>query len=250
MTDQNTLIVKSLDAILDKLQFNPRNPILRVKIEDGREVVLIQPNSFTISRIYVSGRPDGKKPFGKDSYLEYYKGKLDEYVANHKSDEGFQLDAEQWQLLFNESYERYIRYFFFSGIKQWKEVEADTNSNMTVADMAKKFASKDIAWGIYQYKGYMLMMNTTAKAEIALMKGDYNAALQHLDEGIEKIGQYCGECLREERPDVEAITREKYLANLIQFREDIQSVSNRLNERLRGRRVSLEDEIDDLLREN
>lgn len=249
MTDENALIVKSIDVILDKLQFNPKNPILRLKLEDGREVMLIQPNSFTISRIYVSGRPDGKRPFGKESYLEYYEEKLKEYIENNKSDEGFKLEPEQWQLLFNESYERYIRYFFFAGIKQWKEVEIDTNNNMTVANIAKKYAPSDIAWGIYQYKGYMLMMNTTAKSEMDLMRGDYNAALQHLDDGIEKIGKYCGECIREEHPEAEAITREKYLANLIHFREDIQSVSNRLNERLRNRR-SLEDEIEDLLGEN
>ena len=41
------------------------------------------------------GRPDGKRPFGHPSLLEYHTSRLFKYVAAHDgSDEGFKLNGE------------------------------------------------------------------------------------------------------------------------------------------------------------
>ena len=92
--------------------------------------------------------------------------------------------------------------------------------------MAREYASSEIAWRSYQYKGYMLMMNSIAKAELCLQEDDTDAALQHVDKGIQNIGEFCGECLREEHGEAENITRERYLSNLIEFRSDLQAIGS------------------------
>jgi len=245
--DQNTEIVKNIDEILDTLAFDSDSPVIVLEIADGRKVVLIRSNSFTISRIYAVGRPDGKRPHGRESYFVYFKEQLEDYKETYSKDEGFSLTPEDWHVLFDESSDRYIRYLLFSGIKRWADVKRDTETNIAVCDFAKKYAPDDVAWSIYQYKGYIIMMNTIAKAELSLKENDLKGALENIDQGINQIGKFCAECLREEHTEAENITRERYLSNLIEFRNDIQSATEGVEQRLRERReLEFEDLIEEL----
>ena len=239
-------LIRMLDEVLDAIGFDAERPVKVLQDEEGREVVIIRVNPFTITRLYATGRPDGKRPHGRDSYYDYFMEQFRDYVERHGSDEGFSLRPEDWKLLFEEATDRYIRYLIFAGIKRWADVERDTRINIELSDFAKKYAPPEIAWRIYQYKGYMLMMNAIARAEQRLMKGDYDGAIKELDEGINRIGKFCAECLREGHEDAEAITRERYLNNLVQFRSDIQSVKERLS---RKGGCKEDEEIEELLRE-
>ena len=245
--ERNTRLVRALDEILDSLSFDIARPIKVLKLAEGKEVVVVQSNAFTISRIYTSGRPDGKKPHGRESYYEYFCEQLEDYKQQHGSDEGFGLTPEDWRVLFRESYDRYTRYLLFAGIKRWADVKRDTNTNLAVTNMAKKFAPSEIAWESYQYKGYMLMMNSMANAELCLMEDDRPSALDQVNLGIQRIGKFCGECLRENYGDAENVTRERYLSNLIEFRSDLESVEEGLEEH--GESDEDEDDAVDFLAE-
>ena len=245
--ERNTRLVRALDEILDSLSFDVARPIKVLKLAEGKEVVVVQSNAFTISRIYTSGRPDGKRPHGRESYYEYFCEQLEDYKEQHGSDEGFGLTPEDWRVLFRESYDRYTRYLLFAGIKRWADVKRDTNTNLAVTNMAKKFAPSEIAWESYQYKGYMLMMNSMANAELCLMDDDRQEALDQVNLGIQRIGKFCGECLRENYGDAENVTRERYLSNLIEFRSDLESVEEGLEEH--GERDGNEDDAMDFLEE-
>ena len=245
--ERNTRLVGALDEILDSLSFDVARPIKVLKLAEDREVVVVQSNAFTISRIYTSGRPDGKKPHGRESYYEYFCEQLEDYKQQHGNDEGFGLTPEDWRVLFRESYDRYTRYLLFAGIKRWADVKRDTNTNLAVTNMAKKFAPSEIAWESYQYKGYMLMMNSMANAELCLMEDDRPGALDQVNLGIQRIGKFCGECLRENYGDAENVTRERYLSNLIEFRSDLESVEEGLEEH--GESDEDEDDAVDFLAE-
>lgn len=221
---RNTRWVQTFDRILESLNLDTERPVSVLQIEDGREVVVVQPNAFTISRIYATGRPDGMRPHGVDSYYDYFCARLREYEEQHGTREGFQLESEEWETLFEESFHRYTRYLLFAGIKRWEDVQHDTAINLAVTNLARECAPSEIAWRSYQYKGYMLMMHSIAKAELSLQEDDTAAALQHIDAGIQQIGEFCGECLHEEHGEAENITRERYLSNLIEFRSDLETL--------------------------
>ena len=223
---RNTRWVQTFDRILESLNLDAERPVSVLQIEDGREVVIVQPNAFTISRIYATGRPDGMRPHGVDSYYDYFFAKLRAYEEQHETREGFQLESEEWETLFEESFHRYTRYLLFAGIKRWEDVQSDTATNLAVTNLARECAPSEIAWRSYQYKGYMLMMHSIAKAELSLQADDTAAALQHIDTGIQQIGEFCGECLREEHGEAENITRERYLSNLIEFRSDLETLDS------------------------
>lgn len=223
---RNTRWVQTFDRILESLNLDAERPVSVLQIENGREVVVVQPNAFTISRIYATGRPDGMRPHGVDSYYDYFFAKLREYEEQHETREGFQLESEEWETLFEESFHRYTRYLLFAGIKRWEDVQHDTATNLAVTNLARECAPSEIAWRSYQYKGYMLMMHSIAKAELSLQEDDTAAALQHIDTGIQQIGEFCGECLREEHGEAENITRERYLNNLIEFRSELETLDS------------------------
>ena len=227
---RNTRWVQALDRILQVLNLDDEHPVRILTIEDGREVVVVQPNAFTVSRIYATGRPDGHRPHGMDSYYEYYLRKLEIYEDDNGKRDGFELAEEDWENLFEESFYRYTRYLLFSGIKRWEDVKRDTEMNLSVTNLAREFAPRAIAWRSYQFKGYMIMMNSIAKAELSLQEDDSETAMQHIDLGIQLIGEFCGECLREEHEDAENITRERYLSNLIEFRSDLESIGSDAND--------------------
>ncbi len=221
---RNTRWVQALDRILQVLNLDEDHPVRILTIEDDREVIVVQPNAFTVSRIYATGRPDGARPHGMDSYYDMFRGKLEKYEEENGTREGFELTEEEWETLFEESFHRYTRYLLFAGIKRWEDVRRDTDANLFVTNLAREFASSEIAWRSYQYKGYMIMMNSIAKAELSLQEDDPDTALQQIDAGIQQIGEFCGECLREEHGEAENITRERYLSNLIEFRSDLEAL--------------------------
>ena len=246
---RNTQWVQTFDQILEMLNLDVDRPVSVLTIEDGREVVVVQPNAFTISRIYATGRPDGTRPHGMNSYYDYFFAKLQVYEAEHGNREGFQLEPEEWQTLFEESFHRYTRYLLFAGIKRWKDVKRDTAANIAVTNLARQCAPPDVAWQSYQYKGYMLMMHSIANAELSLQADNAAAALQHIDTGIRLIGEFCGECLREEHGDAENITRERYLSNLIEFRSDLEALDTETTETESDEEVILA-ELERLLNED
>lgn len=222
--ERNTRLIQTLDKVLESLSFDTVQPVQVLPLADGREVVIIQANAFTIMRLYTAGRPDGTRPHGRESYFEYFHEQLADYKNEHGSDEGFRLTPEDWRSLFDESTDRYIRYLHFASIKRWADVKRDTETNIAATDFARKYAPPAIAWQHYQYKGYMLMMNGIANAELCLREDNEEEALRQIDLGIQRIGQFCGECLREGYGEAENITRERYLSNLIEFRADLEAV--------------------------
>ena len=233
-TQRNTRWVQTFDRILEMLNLDAERPVSVLQIDDGREVIVVQPNAFTISRIYATGRPDGMRPHGVDSYYDYFFAKLRTYEEENGTRAGFELTPDEWDILFEESFHRYTRYLLFAGIKRWEDVKRDTATNIAVTNLAREYAPTDVAWQSYQYKGYMIMMHSIANAELSLQEGDAEAALQNIDAGIQQIGEFCGECLREEHGETENITRERYLGNLIEFRSDLETLDTDTTEAENG----------------
>jgi hypothetical protein len=215
------LAIEALDGALAVLEYDEDNQIRVLTRDDGREVVVVQANSFNVSRLYVTGRPDGRRVEGHDSYFDLVRAKVRAHKEEHGADVGFVMDEEAWGLLFVESYDRYLRYLFFSGLDRWADVKRDTDENLMVCAWAMRYADEETAWRVYQYKGYILMMNAIARAELALEDDDEPLADREIARGIDKIGAYCRECVLSDHIDAEQLTREHYLANMLKYRDEL-----------------------------
>jgi hypothetical protein len=139
----------------------------------------------------MSGRPDGRKPHGFDSLLEYYENELNEHRRANGTDVGFHLSSEQCQLLREEALMYYQRYLSLFVLEEFAGVVRDTSRNLKVLDLCGKFAvDEQDRLVLEQYRPYIIMMNARAAAYIHLNSSRPAEALRAVQGGMERIREF------------------------------------------------------------
>lgn len=154
---------------------------------DGKEKLQIRVE-FGILQMEADGRPDGKRPYGKESLLEHYLSLVDEYKAEYGTDAGFKLDNHDCERLRDEASQYYHRYVSFFEVEDYIRAERDTARNLRAFDIIRKYAERqDDALSQERYRPYVIMMNTRAKAFICVDNDDFIGAIDVIEEAMEKI---------------------------------------------------------------
>jgi hypothetical protein len=139
----------------------------------------------------MTGRPDGERPNGRESLLDFYEEQLQEHTRKTGSEVGFALTAEQCQSLREEAVMYYHRYLSLFVLEEFPGVVRDTDRNLRVLDLCGKFATDEQDRLILeQYRPYITMMNARANASIHLEHKKYAEAIKHVEEGMEKIREF------------------------------------------------------------
>ena len=107
---------------------------------DGNEKVQIRV-PFWMLQLEADGRPDGKRPYGKESLLEHYLSLIEVYEQEYGTDEGFGLDHHDCERLRDESIQYYHRYVSLFELKDYPRVERDAARNLQTLDLMKKYQS-------------------------------------------------------------------------------------------------------------
>src|SRR5512135_3187315 len=101
-----------LRKILKSWPYDPENDARVVKGDDGREVLQVR-TPMGLEQYELDGRPDGVRPHGAESALEYYQQRLNQAkFAGREAD--FGLRERECAELFQEGtiyYFRYVRLF-------------------------------------------------------------------------------------------------------------------------------------------
>ena len=137
------------------------------------------------------GRPDGCRPHGCESLLEYHLGRLGRYKKANGVEVGFELSEEQCRALREEAVMYYYRYLSMFIMGQYRQVVQDTQRNLDVFELCRKFAAlKSDRLAMEQYRPYVLMMNTRAEAQLAIQENKLVEALEICRQGINSIEQF------------------------------------------------------------
>ncbi len=135
----------------------------------------------------VSGRPDGQRPHGYESFLDYYEAMLEEYEPSDEEDQ-FVLTGEDCRLLREEAVQYYHRYVSLMILGDYMGVFRDTTRNMRVLDLCRDYAEgEDDQLMLEQFRAYLLMMQSRALASQSIADNEANGALFALDHGLEGI---------------------------------------------------------------
>jgi hypothetical protein len=119
----------------------------------------------------LTGRPDGGKPHGCESLLDYYEVQLGEHKRRNGTELGFSLTTEQCAALREEAGLYYHRYLGLYVLEDFPGVVRDTARNLRVLDFCGKFAvDEQDRLVLEQYRPYITMMNT--RAEAAILKNE------------------------------------------------------------------------------
>ena len=139
----------------------------------------------------LTGRPDGARPHGYESLLEYYEKRLADYQKSHGSESGFTISDGDCQSLREEAVMYYQRYLSLFVLEDFTGVIRDTARNLRVLDLCNQFAAEDDdRFAMEQYRPYITMMNTRAKASIHFREKRYRDALREIDGGLSEIRDF------------------------------------------------------------
>jgi hypothetical protein len=136
----------------------------------------------------LEGRPDGKRPHRASTELEFHQRKLGTHRKKYGSDAGFALASRDCQALREESAMFYHRYLSMFVLEQYDAVIRDTQHNLDVLDLCARYGKTEYDRAcLEQYRPYIMMMNTRAKACEALRQGYVQTAIAYLRGGIKRI---------------------------------------------------------------
>lgn len=182
---------KDLGLIFQGWDHNPNEvTVRRITGLDGRSKIQMRLD-LGVLQMEMSGRPDGKRPHGYESLLEYYEDRLRHYSALNGDSEGFELDGDACGELKQESMQYYYRYLSLFHLSSYNEVIRDTERNLRVFDFLREHAEHDDdRLTLDQFRPYVLMMNTRAKACLALESQEFDHALGQIDDGVLRIEDF------------------------------------------------------------
>jgi len=173
--------------ILKSWEFEADNQIRILTAEDGRQVLQVR-QPLGIEQYELDGRPDGRKPEGRETALESFEERRENYVSSHGGEAGFQIAHEDFLLLQSESLLFYFRYLVLFQIGDFVRTARDTEHNMRLCALVEKFAASDEdRRELLQYRPYIVRMNAISRAMISLHKELKGAAEDILRTAIQDI---------------------------------------------------------------
>ena len=141
-----------------------------------------------VLQMEAEGRPDGERPHGFDSLVEYHQQRLAEHEERKSTTRGFELTPQQCHELRAEVSMYYRRYIALFVLEEYEDVVRDTTHNLEAFDLCHNFArDEDDRDGMESYRPYVLMMNARARALQAHEDEEYASALAHINRGIMHI---------------------------------------------------------------
>jgi hypothetical protein len=172
--------------VLQSWPYDPDKDARLTQGDDGREILQVR-TPVGIEQYELDGRPDGARPHGKESALEFYMERLEKSQAQGKQGE-FKLGKRECNELFSEGTLYYFRYVRLFQLKDWQRTVRDTERNLRVFDLIHEYAQREEDQQFLEkWRPYIIRIHCTASAMVALEKRAYDGALTIVNEGVKNI---------------------------------------------------------------
>jgi len=154
---------------------------------DGREKLQLRID-LGMLQMEMTGRPDGHRPHNCESLLQYHQRRAARAEARGDL---YELTPEQCSELQQEGIQYYHRYLSLFQINDFPAVIRDTQRNLDLFEFVALHTERDeLAWSFQQFRPYVLMMNTRAKASILLGDGKFGEAMREIERGRDAIQDF------------------------------------------------------------
>ncbi len=205
-----------LRKLLASWPYDPEKDARQVQGEDGRQLLQVR-TPLGLEQYEMEGRPDGARPHGMESALDFHQQRLAQAQAAGREAE-FRLDARECLELFNEGTLYYLRYVRLFQLKDWVRTIRDTARNLRVFDLVHRYARREEdRQFLEKWRPYILRVHASAAAMQALEKQAYDQASARITEAIDKI-----EALEDLEDETFKFERERSLTALRELAAQIQ----------------------------
>jgi hypothetical protein len=175
-----------LRDLLRNWPYDPEADARIIRGDDGREILQVR-TPLGIEQYELDGRPDGERPHGMESALEFFASRLEQAKAAGREAD-FELSEEECGELFGEGTLYYLRYLRLFQLHDWTRTIRDTSRNLRVFDLVHRYARREEDQQyLEKWRPYILRMNASASALMAMEQRAYTQAGKIVDEAIEKI---------------------------------------------------------------
>jgi hypothetical protein len=202
-----------LKALLEAWAYDPDDCVRVVTLADGREVMQVR-LPLGIEQYEIDGRPDGQRPHGAESALDYQISR-----SKNAGDSKFQLSPDDCVELFNEGVLYYYRYLHLFQINDWRRTLRDTDRNLLLFDFVRRHATRDEdKHYLEQWRPYVLRINAVSAAMLELAEDCHQKALLIVKTATDNI-----EALPEIDEDTFKFERQRSLDTLHELAEQIET---------------------------
>lgn len=141
-----------------------------------------------VLQMALEGRPDGRRPHGAASLLDWHSARRDAHRARTGSDDGFELSGKDCEGLREEGVQVYHRYVALFALGEHEAVVRDAMRNLRMFDLCRDHgASHADRTVLEQYRPFVTMMRARAQAAIALAVADARGALAAVDAALAEM---------------------------------------------------------------
>ena len=188
MSDVPATMSLDLNTILkDWPHENGNVKVRKIAGLDGREKLQLRVD-LGVLQMEMTGRPDGQRPHNCESLLEYHQRRA---VRAAEKGEDYELTPEECAELQQEGIQYYHRYLSLFQINDFVGVVRDTQRNLDLFTFVTEHTDRDeLSWSLQQFRPYVLMMNTRAKASILLAQGKFGEAMSEIERGRDAIAEF------------------------------------------------------------
>ena len=171
-----------IDFILRKWPYEPGVvSARRVAAEDGRDVLQMR-IEMGVLQMELSGRPDGKKPHGSPTYLDWLVQRAG------KADATFIPSEEQCFEIDREFLQFYHRRICCLALREFRQAVADADHTLALMDFVGAH-SPDPQWTASheQYRPFVLLHRIQAATLNALQDSGPEAAIEEINRGLAQM---------------------------------------------------------------
>lgn len=176
-----------LTAFLLGWPYDPDNTLRVVPAGDGRDVLQVR-LPLGAEQYELDGRPDGKRPFDKETFVEEIEDRIAAHISHYGSDAEFDLGHDDAVELHSEGLLFYYRYLLLFQMNDFARVSRDTDHNLKLCRLLEKYCSDPSDRNaVLQFKPYILRMNAMARAMISVQNQVHEVARKVLTRAIDDI---------------------------------------------------------------
>ena len=218
----NAGMSNDLSHVLKEWQFDPESVLVRIVAgDDGRSKIQLRVD-LGILQMEMDGRPDGLRPEGFDSWLDYYEHQQRAYDEAQPDSAPYVLGEDDCIRLWREGMQYYHRYLSFWHLEVFDSCVRDTARNLRLFTFVRAHAQDQRhKLQFDQWRPYVLMMHARATATPQLRQGLHEQGIEAIEAGIEGIREFLDEYDQAHRAE-ECVE----LVSLERWREEILSKEN------------------------
>jgi len=179
---------KDIAKILQAWEYEPDQMSVRlIRGDDGREKIQLR-IELGLLQMELSGRPDGLRPEGFESWLDYYQHCFAESDAAEPDVAPMTLGASDCARLLREGIQYYHRYLSLWHLKRYELCARDTSRNLRLFAFVRQHADNDRdKLQFDQWRPYVTMMHARAVATPLEELKQYEAALSAVNAAIRGV---------------------------------------------------------------